>query len=74
MQQLDVLSTTEPHKQIMCICTHKNTTLTLFDIKEFRAIWKYIKILPDERQVFDEYNRLMDTGDFPEKGTSFFEK
>lgn len=55
----------------MCICSHKNTTLTLFDINEFRAIRKYIKLLLDERQFLDEYNRLMDARNFPKKGNSF---
>lgn len=59
----------KPCKPIRYTCSCKNTRLMLFDINEFRATWKYIKILLDKRYLLNEYNSFTDT-QFLEKGAS----
>lgn len=59
----------KPCEPIRYTCSCKNTRLMLFDINEFRATWKYIKILLDKRYLLNEYNSFTDT-QFLEKGAS----
>lgn len=58
----------------MYVCSYTDTRLTLFATHELRAIWKYIKILLDERSLLDEYDSVMDTFNFLEKRASPFLK